>query len=134
MIKLIKKYDEIIRYLIIGVLTTIVSISSFYLFNTCIHIYYLISDVLSWIISIIFAFIMNKIFVFKSKNKSKDETIYEFVNFTKYRILSLLIDMFIMFIFISIFKIDELISKIFVQFVVVVLNYIFSKFFVFKKN
>lgn len=134
MIKLIKKYDEIIRYLIIGVLTTIVSISSFYLFNKCIHIYYLISDVLSWIISIIFAFIMNKIFVFKSKNKSKDETIYEFVNFTKYRILSLLIDMFIMFIFISIFKIDELISKIFVQFVVVVLNYIFSKFFVFKKN
>ena len=67
---LYKKYKEIILYLIFGVLTTLVNIIIFYLFNDIIKIDYKISNIIAWITSVIFAFITNKLVVFESKNKN----------------------------------------------------------------
>ena len=128
MFKLYKKYEEIINYLIFGVLTTIVSILSYALFRFF-NINYIISNILSWIISVTFAFITNKIYVFKSK---ENKILNEAIKFYLSRITSLLIELVIMYLAVDILNINDMISKIIVQFIVIVLNYIFSKIFVFK--
>lgn len=132
--RLYKKYDEIIRYLIIGAFSTLISIGSYSLLLKLLPINYLINNFISWIITITFAYIMNKTFVFKNKKRTKKELLVQIYKFLEYRIFSLLIDMAIMYLLVSIFKIDKMISKICVQIIIVIVNYIFSKFFVFKKN
>ena len=126
-----KKYKEIINYLIFGGLTTVVSIATYALFAKVFHIDYLISNVLSWILAVLFAYITNKIFVFESKSK---KNIKEITSFFFFRIVSLLIEMIILYIFVDMFHIDDLFTKIIAQVIVIVANYVFSKVFVFKKD
>ena len=130
-ISLYKKYEEIINYLIVGGLTTLVSIVVYALFTKCFHINYMISNVISWIISVLFAYITNRIFVFKSKSR---DILLEIYQFFKYRIFSFLIDVLFMYILVELINVDDMISKIIVQVIVIVLNYVFSKLFVFKKS
>ena len=133
MLKLYKKYKEIINYLIAGVLTTIVSILSYELFKNVFHIHYIISNIISWIIAVTFAYIINSKFVFESNKKNK-EKIKEFISFVSCRILSLIIETISIYLMVDIIKLNSDISKIIAQFIVLVLNYLFSKFFTFKKR
>lgn len=128
---LYKKYKEIINYLIFGGLTTLISIITYALFAKVFHIDYLISNVLSWIIAVIFAYITNKIFVFESKSK---KNIKEITSFFFFRVVSLIMEIVILYIFVDMLHIDDLVTKIIAQVIVIVSNYIFSKLFVFKKN
>lgn len=130
---LYKKNKEIINYLIFGGLTTLVSILTYALFAKIFLINYLISNVLSWIIAVIFAFITNKLYVFESKSKDKKIVFKEITNFFFFRIVSLIIEMIIMYVFVDLLSIDDLITKIIAQIIVILSNYIFSKVFVFKK-
>ncbi len=131
LLDLYKKYKEIINYLIFGGLTTLISIVTYALFAKVFNIDYLISNVLSWIIAVLFAYITNKIFVFESKSK---KNIKEITSFFFFRIVSLLIEMIILYIFVDMFHIDDLFTKIIAQVIVIVANYVFSKVFVFKKD
>lgn len=128
---LYKKYEEIINYLIVGGMTTLVSICIYALFTKCFHVNYMIANVISWIISVLFAYITNRIFVFKSKSENIVLEIYQFF---KYRIFSFIIEILLMYIFVELINIDDMISKVIVQVIVIVLNYVFSKLFVFKKE
>lgn len=83
-----------------------------------------IANVISWIISVSFAYITNRVFVFKSKSKN---ILKEVVSFVSARVITLFIDMFIMFLMVTLVGINDKISKIIVQVMVIVLNYIFSK-------
>lgn len=130
----INKYSEIIRYLIVGVLTTVVSIVSYFVCAKICMISYMISTVLSWIISVLFAFVTNKWFVFQSKTKEKQKVFKECIDFFGCRIMTLLIEMVMMWLFVDMIHVDDVISKIIVQFVVIVLNYVFSKLFVFQNG
>lgn len=130
MFKLYKKYEEIINYLIFGVLTTLVSIISYFIFSKIFGVYYLISNIISWILSVLFAYITNKLYVFKSNNK----IIKELINFFSSRIFTFIVDMMMMYILVSILKLDDMLVKIIVQIIVIVLNYVLSKLFVFKKT
>ena len=112
--------------------TTIVSIGSYAICTSLFSIHYQVSNIISWFFAVAFAFITNKLFVFKVK--SNDKLLYEIYQFVKFRILSLLIDMACMYILVDLFSINDIISKILVQFIVVALNYIFSKLFIFKKK
>lgn len=130
------KYKEIINYLIFGVLTTVVSVVTYVLFANLLFsektdITVQISNVLSWICAVIFAYVTNRKYVFNSKSKGK-EKYKEIFNFFLARFSSLIIDMVLMFVLFSLMHIDDTISKIIVQFVIVIVNYVFSKFFVFK--
>lgn len=131
LLDLYKKYKEIINYLIFGGLTTVVSIATYALFAKVFHIDYLISNVLSWILAVLFAYITNKIFVFESKSK---KNIKEIISFFFFRIVSLVMEMIILYIFVDMFHIDDLVTKIIAQVIVIVANYVFSKVFVFKKD
>jgi len=137
MIKLYKKYEEIINYLIVGALTTLVTLVSYiiitniFLINkTDLNIQ--IANVLSWIIAVIFAYITNRIFVFKSKAQGK-EKIKEIYNFIAARVFSLLVDMSLMFVLFSLMHINDIVCKMIVQIVVIIMNYVLSKLIVFKK-
>lgn len=134
---LYKKYKEIINYLIIGGLTTIVSLATFYI----VRIFFLtndtqldiqISNIISWFFAVLFAFITNKKYVFESKKEGKEKLI-EMIKFYLSRITTLLIDMATMWLLTAPLNINDKISKIIVQFIIVVLNYVFSKIFVFNK-
>ena len=128
---LYKKYKEIINYLIFGGLTTLISIVTYALFAKVFHIDYLISNVLSWIIAVLFAYITNKIFVFESKSK---KNIKEITSFFFFRVVSLIMEMVILYVFVDMLHIDDLVTKIIAQIIVIVSNYVFSKVFVFKKD
>ena len=136
MIKIYKKYEELINYLIIGILTTVVSLVTYYLLTLTIldannKVYLQIANIISWLASVTFAYFTNRKFVFKVKNKSN---IKECLNFYISRISTLLIDMIIMYIFVSILKFDNKIVKLIAQVVIIILNYILSKFIVFKSS
>lgn len=128
------KNKEIIMYLIFGVLTTAVSLCTYYL---CTYTFLdassdfelQIANVISWIVAVIFAYVTNRKYVFNSKNNNVKK---EFVTFCKSRLLTLLLDMLFMFIFVSLLKFDDKIIKMIVQILIIISNYIFSKLLVFK--
>ena len=134
--ELLKKYEEIIRYLIIGVCTTIVSLAVYYLliytvFDPDKAVELQITNIISWIVSVTFAYFTNRKFVFKLEN---DINLKEASSFYASRLSTLFIDMLLMFIFVTVLEFNDKIIKLIVQVVVIVLNYILSKFMVFKKN
>lgn len=135
---LYKKYQEIINYLIVGVLTTVVSIVTYFLFSLILdienNILFILANVLSWICAVIFAYITNKKFVFNTTTSNKKEEIKVFSMFVSSRITTLLIELAFMFITVKVILIDDKIAKVIAQFIVIVLNYILSKLFVFKKK
>ena len=129
------KYKEIINYLIFGVLTTIISLITYYILTNTIlnphnNLELQIANVLSWILSVSFAYITNKLYVFETKEK---KILKEIINFFSSRILTLILDVLLMYIFVSLLKFNDQIIKLVVTIVVIILNYILSKIFVFKK-
>lgn len=140
LINLYKKYEEIINYLIVGVLTTIVSLVVkwgllFTILDPKSALELQIAVIISWIVAVTFAYITNRIFVFKSKSK---KILKEIINFFGARLLTLGMEMFIMWFFITLLRLNSdtwvFIWTIVVQVLVTIFNYIFSKLFVFKKS
>ena len=134
--ELLIKYEEVIRYLIIGVLTTVVSLATYYILTFTIldpkvSIQLQITNIISWIVSVTFAYFTNRKYVFKLKEK---KNIKEASKFYLSRLSTLLLDMLLMQIFVIRLKFNDKIIKLIVQFVVIVLNYILSKFLVLKRN
>ena len=129
-VNLDNKIKEILKYLIVGGLTTVVSIVSYYIVRLFIE-NYLVCTVISWIFAVAFAYITNRVFVFNSKRENIFKECTEFV-FS--RILSLVAEVAVMYLLVDFLNISDKISKIIVQVIIVMLNYIFSKLFVFKEN
>ena len=134
--KIYNNNQEIINYIIVGGLTTVVSLGVYYgLVLTILDpkdaISLQIANIVSWIAAVTFAYFSNRILVFKSKNK---HIFKEAIQFYGSRLLTLFLDMFFMFMFVTIFKLNDKLCKILVQFIILVLNYIISKFFVFYKK
>lgn len=130
------KYKELINYLIFGVLTTVVSLVTYYLLvftildaNNPIELQ--IANIISWITCVTFAYITNKKYVFAPTNKS---LIREILEFYASRIASLFIDMGFMFLFVSVLKFNDTVIKMIGQVVIITINYILSKLIVFKKE
>lgn len=124
---------EIITYAIFGILTTIVNIVTFMLLDN-ISVSYSIGTIIAWFVSVLFAFYTNKKYVFKSNNNSKEVITKEVTSFYGSRVLSLLVDLGLMFLFINIIGFSNLLSKIIANIVVVIINYVLSKLFIFKNN
>ncbi|WP_177186207.1 GtrA family protein [Pisciglobus halotolerans] len=130
--QLLKKYEEAISYLVFGGLTTVVNIVAFFLLDTVLNMQYLVANLIAIIVSILFAFFTNKRYVFKSKSETLRDWLKEFLLFVGFRAVSGVFDMLSMWVLVDFLQIDTNISKILTQFIVVVLNYFFSKFFIFK--
>ena len=130
--RLYEKNEEVISYLVFGVLTTLVNFIVFFAFDTVLDVQYLIANAISIAASIIFAFFTNKKYVFKSETLTVRAWIKEFFLFCSFRLISAGFDMLSMFILIGFLQLDSNLSKLATQFIVVFLNYFFSKWFMFK--
>lgn len=127
------KYEEKFKYLIIGFFTTFLSLVTYFLLT-----YFILdvsndfelqsANVISWSIGVIFAYYTNKKIVFKYKSKNK---LLDFGKFVGSRISTLILDIVIMFVFVSLLQFDDVIIKFISQLVVIVINYILSKYIVF---
>ncbi len=129
------KYKEIINYLIVGVLTTIVSLAVYYVsvytfLNPKNAIQLQIANILSWVAGVTFAYFTNRKFVFESKEKNK---LAEASKFVLSRVITLIMDMIVMWLGVTILCLNDKIMKLISQVIITVSNYIFSKIFVFKK-
>lgn len=137
-LKYYKKYDEIINYLIFGILTTVVTIITYAIFtNTFLSsksaLDIQIANVLSWIIAVTFAYLTNRKYVFKSKAQGS-KRIKEIINFFLARISSLLVEMLFMYVTVTVLSYNDFICKIIAQAIVIIFNYVCSKLIIFKKE
>lgn len=159
--KMYVKYEEIIKYLFWGVMTTVVNFAMFYFLLTCfgtskgswnllfsdfkgyrnvigeIETSYIIGNVCNVsavIVSILFAYVTNRNFVFENKAVGKEAVLKELVSFFACRIFTMIVDSAIYFVGCSVLKIMAFVVKMFSQVVIIILNYVFSKLIVFKKN
>lgn len=119
---------ELTLYVIFGVLTTVVNIVVYLLFAKFLAVNYIISNIVAWFVSVLFAYITNRIWVFESKNTNILNEIFLFFGG---RLFSGFLDTGLMYLFIDILLIHDVITKFIVQAIVVIINYFFSKFIVF---
>lgn len=130
------KYKELINYLIVGVLTTVVSLGTYYasvltILDPQSAIQLQIANILSWIAAVTFAYFTNRKYVFESTNSNMLKEAFKF--YTS-RLSTLVMDMVIMFVGVTMLGFSDKIMKLVVQVVVTVANYVISKFLVFKKE
>lgn len=130
------KYKEAINYIIFGVLTTVVSLAVYYIsvfifLNPENAIQLQIANILSWIAGVAFAYFTNRKYVFESTEKNK---LKEAGKFVLARVATLIMDMIIMWLGVTVLLLNDKIIKLISQIVIIISNYIFSKLFVFKKK
>ncbi len=145
LIQLFVKYQEIIMYLIMGAATTVVNWASYAITVSTLPIAngdtkVLVSNIISWTVAVIFAYITNKIWVFRSYSWKLKFVLREAFLFISARFLTGLLEIFGVPLLIklglhqTIFGIEGMLSKVLVSIIVVILNYVFSKLLIFKKN
>ena len=153
--KLFDKYREIIAYLFWGVMTTLVNWMSFILLSKLFEgaeewtvrllgrefsMTLLIVNGLSWVIAVLFAFVVNKLWVFESKSWDRKTAWPEFVKFFSARVATGILEILAVPALVAVgmnatvFGVEGMVAKVFVSVFVIILNYVFSKLFVFKKG
>lgn len=130
---ILKKHRETILYLFFGAFTTLVNIVSYLFFTRVILFNFMVANALAWILAVLFAYVTNKFFVFESKRIEIRFVFKEFLSFVSFRLLSVVVEMLIMYVMIDLLFVNDVIVKIFTNIVVIVLNYLFSKMIIFKK-
>ncbi len=124
---------ESVSYIIFGVLTTLVD---WVVYTICwkLGMDYRVSTAVSWCAAVLFAFVTNKLFVFQSRSLSLNLLWKEFVSFVGCRAATGIFTMVAMIVMVDCLHLNEFLGKLVVSAISLVLNYIFSKLFIFKKN
>ena len=133
-----KLHREIINYLLVGGFTTVISIGTFALFINVLGLSTVASNIISWVIVIIIAYILNRYFVFLKHAKDFKGIIREIISFIVARIATLLLETLVVWLGIDVMgfnsEIGVVIVKTIGQILVVLSNYILSKFLIFKNS
>ncbi len=124
---------EIFKYGIIGALTTFLNIFIYFILRSVLNLNYILSSIIAWILALIFSFFANRNFVFEKKEKLKNKILKEFLFFAFTRYITGVLDIGIMVIGVEVFKQDDKLLKIISNIIGIILNYITSKFLIFKK-
>lgn len=151
--KLFEKYKEIITYVIFGVLTTVISWGSYIVFVELLSMPIFVGNLLSWICAVAFAYVTNKLWVFESKSWKPNIIVKEIISFVASRGITGVIEIVCvpllaktgfdnifynilekLNITMKILFTDGIYSKIVLAVIVVIINYFFSKFLIFKKE
>ena len=131
--KLYYKYESALLYIFFGALTTLVSIGTQYI-AYAVGLGTAASTTVSWICAVLFAFFTNKVFVFGSKSFEKKLFLRELVSFIGARLFSFLLELGFMLVTVDVLNWNKFVMKLTAQVFVLVLNYIFSRFLIFKKK
>lgn len=130
---LLMKYQDIISYLFFGVLTTVVNYLVYYPLTNLLSFDETLANVIAWVVSVAFAFVTNKPFVFKSYDWSSAVVVPELTKFVSTRLGSGLLETAMIFVFVKLLCFDGNIVKLVASVLVVIINYVGSKLIVFKK-
>ena len=122
---------EMLLYILFGILTTAVNILSFGLLRDVLQWQLLTANTLAWVLS--FAFLTNKVFVFRSKSFAAKLVLRELVSFVGARLFSLAVDTAGMWLLVDVLTWNDWLAKVLMNVIVIVLNYVFSKLFIFKR-
>lgn len=133
MVRVSKNGNEIILYLIFSILITLVNIIGYIICTRSLSLDVYNSNVIAWLLAILFAYLTNRTFVFHSKAKTFKDKLIEAVNFFGSRLFLFVVDMCVMYIMVDLFNISDMVSKVVVNIIVIVLGYVLSKLFIFKK-
>lgn len=125
---------QLILYLFFGVCTTAINTVCYGLLFDFLSLSNILSTVLAWLAAVIFAFVTNKVFVFESKRTTARERITEFFSFFSCRILTGILDVVIMSVAVDILQQNAIAWKLISNIIVTIINYIASKFLIFKKT
>ena len=129
---LVLRYQEAINYVLFGGMTTAVNLAIYYPLKLVIH--YLIANVAAWIGSVIFAFFVNKAFVFEDPRWDARALLFQGGTFAAARLLSLVLEEIILVVFAGWLAMGTNLVKILAQIVVILINFIASKFIIFRKS
>ncbi len=126
------KYREQFWYLIVGGITTVVNFSIYYLLYEICGLHYLFINWIAWAAAVVFAFFPNRILVFRSQQKLHIGR--QFISFASSRLTTFLIEEGLLWLSVDILHGSKTWMKLWVSVLVVVLNYVLSKIFVFREN
>lgn len=145
---LLRRHREIVSYVFWGVMTTAVNYVAYLLLTGGLHVYYLTSNVIAWAVSVLFAYFVNKLFVFESRDWAWRVALRELWQMTASRLFTLVLEMGILWFFVDLLRCGQLtvplpggallhgdaVVKLGANVVVVIVNYVLSKFIIFKKK
>ncbi len=133
-VSLFIKHKEVCMYILFGGLTTLINLIVYDLLTEKAGVSILLATLVSWIISVLFAFVTNKLFVFESKNYSSSAWIKEGIKFFSARLFSLGIEEVFMLVCCNLLHFNDKICKILAQALIAILNYFLGKLVVFEKE
>lgn len=131
---LLREYREAVLYLVFGGLTTGVNFLSYLLLTRLLAVSELPATALAWFLSVVFAYLTNKVWVFESRSWRVKTLFREAASFFGCRLFSGILDMGVMFLFVSVLGWNDVAVKLASNVIVIVLNYLFSKLWIFKKE
>lgn len=129
-----RKYYSILVYIFFGVLTTYVNFTIYILFSKIFLINIILSNITAWFGAVIFAFFTNRKFVFKSEASYYQHILKEFILFVLSRVLSGGLETLMLYIMVNCLNMNDLIVKVIAAVIVIIFNYVFSKFIIFNKD
>lgn len=132
--KLLIKYQDVIAYLVFGVLTTLVNIVAYWLCAHPLGLGTLPSSVLAWLAAVLFAYVTNRKWVFHSQAVTRQEITREMLSFFGCRLATGVVDWVMMFVCVDLLHFNDMVMKILANVVVVILNYVASKLIIFAKK
>ena len=133
--ELYNKYKEIVNYLFFGGCTFVVNFVTYGIFAKMLGINEIISNIIAWVVAVLFAYITNKLFVFESKTKDAKSFLKEMASFMLARVFSgITCDVGTFALMINVFHINDIFSKVVTQIMVIIVNYVLSKMVVFRKK
>ena len=133
-LKLIEKYKSIIMYLIFGVLTTAVNVVTYYISAHIFSVNTVTSSVIAWFAAVLFAYITNRKWVFDSKQTGFRNILFEISRFFLCRFATGVVDWVIMYVFVDLLSLNDIIIKISANIIVIILNYVASLLIIFRKK
>lgn len=133
-LRMIDKYRRYISYTIVGLCTTVVSYASYFILYRYAEIDPNIANIISIIIAVLFAYVTNKYFVFRSRCDTYQLLWFEFVKFISSRLITMLIEVVGVFVLLEWRLLSEMWAKVLVSIFIVILNYVLSHFFVFNQD
>jgi len=128
------RYRELILYVFFGGCTTLINIVVYFICRQWFSMAVVPADVAAWVLAVVFAYVTNKLFVFESKSWRPRLIIKEAAEFFTARVVSLGVDVVLLYVTVEVLGWWELPMKIIANVVVIVINYIFSKWIIFRKD
>ena len=129
----VEKYKELISYIFWGAASTAVNYGVYFLCTKPLQLDYLVSNAISWVVSVAFAFVVNKRFVFESKSMATKTVLSELWKFVSARIFTGVLETGILFVFVTLMHMNDSVIKIAASVIVIILNYVMSKLLIFNK-